>query len=83
MSAFAYIQYDDIPAPMIESALRHKDMVTNADLIAFDDCPFSGEISVTSAGITQIEFAWPINRELRHALGDWFTYHGINFTVVM
>ena len=79
MSAHAYIQYDDVPAPLIDTALRHGD---GERYIAFDDCPFSGEISETSDGGTQIEYAWPNSLDLRHALGDWFTHHGIAFVVV-
>lgn len=82
MSAHAYIQYADVPERLIESALRHHDSVTGAHLIAFDNCPFSGELTETERG-TQIEYAWPHSLELRHALGDWFTHHGIHFTVVM
>ena len=82
MSAHAYIQYADVTEQLIESALRHHDNVTGAQLIAFDDCPFSGEISETSDGGTQIEYAWPNSLVLRHALGDWFTHHGIAFVVV-
>lgn len=85
MSAHAYIQYADVPEQLLESALRHRDTVTGAYLIAFDDCPFSGEITelLGSSGGAQIEYAWPHSLDLRHALGDWFTHHGIHFTVVM
>lgn len=60
----------------------HRDSLTGADLIAFDECPFSGEITETEHG-TQIAFPWPRNRTMRHAIGDWLTHYGINFTVVM
>lgn len=82
MSAHAYIQYADVPESLIDSALRHRDAVTAAQLIAFDECPFSGEISESERG-AQIEYVWPRSLDLRHALGDWFTHHGIHFTVVM
>lgn len=82
MTAHAYIFYSDVPERLVESAVRHVDSITQAQLIAFDECPFSGEITETQHG-TQIEFPWPINRMLRHAIGDWLTHHGINFTVVM
>ncbi|MGU7784900.1 phage portal protein [Burkholderia sp. PU8-34] len=82
MSAHAYIFYADVPERLAESAVRHVDSITQAHLIAFDECPFSGEISETRSG-TQIEFPWPRVVSLRHALGDWLTHHGINFTVVM
>ncbi|MFP4889297.1 phage portal protein [Paraburkholderia sp. EG304] len=83
MSAHAYILYDAVPEQLIDSALRHRDTVTGAELIAFDNCPFSGEIRETSSGVTQIEYAWPHSPNLRHALDDWFTHNGIHFTVVM
>jgi hypothetical protein len=44
MSAAACILYSDVPELLLTSAIRHRDGVTQADLIAFDDCPFSGEI---------------------------------------
>ncbi|KWI50282.1 phage portal protein [Burkholderia pseudomultivorans] len=82
MSAAACVLYGDVPEPLLIAAIRHRDSVTGADLIAFDECPFSGEITETEHGV-QIAFPWPRNRTLRHAIGDWLTHHGINFTVVM
>jgi hypothetical protein len=82
MSAHAYILYVDVPERLVDSALRHYDAVTGADLIAFDECPFSGEFSQTERGAL-IEFPWPHNQVLRSSLSDWLTHHGINFTVVM
>lgn len=70
MSAAACILYSDVPEPLLISAIRHVDGVTGADLIAFDECPFSGEISETEHG-TQISFPWPRDRTMRHAVGDW------------
>ncbi|QBR00490.1 phage portal protein [Paraburkholderia pallida] len=83
MSAHAYIQYDDVPEALLETALRHRDTLTGARLIAFDNSLFSGEIVDASDGRAQIEFAWPRDVELRHALADWLTYQSISFTVVM
>lgn len=82
MSAHAYIQYADVPEPLLESARRTIDGVTGAALIQFDGYPHSGEL-VGGPSDQQIEFAWPRNPELRHTLDDWFTHHGIHFTVVM
>ncbi|WP_018435337.1 hypothetical protein [Paraburkholderia atlantica] len=82
MSAHAYIQYADIPEQLLESAVRHRDEVNGAQLVALDQCPFSGQITETESG-SQIEYPWPHNSGLRHALGDWLTHNGISFTVVM
>ncbi|MBY4692760.1 phage portal protein [Burkholderia latens] len=82
MSATACILYGDVPELLLITAIRHRDSVTGADLIAFDECPFSGEITETELGV-QIAFPWPRNRTMRHAVGDWLTHYGINFTVVM
>ncbi|MFM0210751.1 phage portal protein [Paraburkholderia sediminicola] len=82
MSAHAYIQYGDVPDELTSFGRQHTDEATGAKLIAFEDCPFSGKLDWTENGL-QIEYAWPHSLELRHALSDWFTYHGIHFTVVM
>ncbi|KVG77208.1 hypothetical protein [Burkholderia ubonensis] len=82
MSAHAYIFYAEVPERLVESAVQHRDSETGAQLITFDECPYSGEITETQHGI-QIEYSWPVNVTYRHALGDWFTHHRINFTVVM
>ncbi|MGY6256556.1 phage portal protein [Paraburkholderia caledonica] len=83
MSAHAYIQYADIPQPLIDASRQRVDEATQAKLVAFPDCPLTGHIDVLSNGSIQIEFPWPRARELRHALDDWMNYHGINYTVVM
>ncbi|MFM0495608.1 phage portal protein [Paraburkholderia caledonica] len=83
MSAHAYIQYAALPQLLIDSSTQHIDSVTKAKVVAFDGCPFCGQIDVLSDGRIQIEFPWPRARELRHALDDWMNYHGINYTVVM
>ena len=44
MSAHAYIQYADVPEPLLESARRTIDGVTGAALIQFDGYPHSGEL---------------------------------------
>ncbi|MEM5384155.1 phage portal protein [Paraburkholderia phymatum] len=81
MSAHAYIQYADVPELLMESARRTIDADTGAALIQFDGYQHCGEI-VDGPDDLQIEFAWPRNSDLRHALDDWFTHHGISFTVV-
>ena len=80
MTAQAYIQYDDVPEALFADARWRVDDA-GVQLVAFDGCPLVGQVVETS-GSVQIEFAWPRNVELRHALGDWFTHHGIHFTVV-
>ena len=82
MSAHAYIQYADVPKGLLESARRTVDCESEAALIQLDGYPHSGEI-VDGSNDVQIAFAWPHDIGLRHALGDWLTHHGINFTVVM
>jgi hypothetical protein len=83
MSAHAYIQYADVPQPLIDASSQRIDGATQAKLIAFPECPLTGQIDVLSDDRIQIEFPWPRARELRHALDDWMNYHGINYTVVM
>lgn len=83
MSAHAYIQYADVPAALTASSSQHVDSVTKAKVIAFDGCPLCGHLEVLSDNRIQIEFPWPRARELRHALDDWLSYHGISYTVVM
>jgi hypothetical protein len=82
MSAHAYIQYADVPQPLIESSRQRVDGATKAKLISIEGCPLSGQIDVLSDNRIQIEFPWPRAPELRHALGDWLVYHGIPYTVV-
>lgn len=82
MSAHAYIAYADVPEQLRAAAVPHRDGITDAQLVALDECPISGEITRVAAGI-QIEYSWPRDLRLRHALVDWFTRHGIHFTVVM
>ncbi|WP_434663501.1 phage portal protein [Paraburkholderia sp. A3BS-1L] len=83
MSAHAYIRYADIPDVLIESSRQRIEGETGAKLISLAGCPLTGQIEVTSGGRVQVEFSWPRLAELRHALDDWFTEHGIHFTVVM
>ncbi|CAG9262161.1 phage portal protein [Paraburkholderia caribensis] len=80
MTSQAYVQYDDVPEALFERAQWRVDD-SGVRFVAFDGCPLVGLI-VESAEGAQIEFAWPHNPELRHALGDWLTHHGIHFTVV-
>lgn len=82
MSAHAYIQYADVPEPLLESARRTVDGDTGDALIQFDGYPYCG-VLVDGSNDLQIEFAWSRSPELRAALADWLTHHGIHFTVVM
>ncbi|MPW16925.1 phage portal protein [Paraburkholderia sp. CNPSo 3157] len=87
MSAHAYIQWADVPQALISSSQQHVDGITQAKVVAFDGCPFAGEIEVLEAkpfgSAIQIEFAFPRNHGLRNSLIDWFMHHSIPFTVVM
>lgn len=82
MSAYAYIRMTDVPAPLLAASVRHIDDVTGAQLVAFPECPFSGQLSETRHG-EQVEFPFPRNATLRYSLVDWLVYWGIHFTVVM
>lgn len=81
MSAHAYIQWADVPQALISSSRQHVDDVTKAQIVSFDGCPLSGEL--TQGKSLQVEYPFPRNPDLRHSLGDWFMHWGIPFTVVM
>lgn len=83
MSAYAYIQYTDVPADLIASSRRHVDEVTKATVIAFDGCPLCGQVDVLSDESVQVGFPFPRGAELRGALVDWLMHWGISFTVVI
>ncbi|MBB5444634.1 MULTISPECIES: phage portal protein [unclassified Paraburkholderia] len=83
MSAHAYIQYADVPQPLIDSSSQRVDSVTLAKLIAFDGCPLTGQIEVLSDNRIQIEFPFPRADELRNSLVAWLMHHGISFAAVM
>jgi hypothetical protein len=82
MSAHAYIQWADIPAALIASSGQIIDSDTKAKLVAFDGCPFCGEITENSKKELQVEYAFPRDHEMRNWLVDWFIHHGISFVVV-
>ena len=82
MSAHAYIQYADVPEALLESSQRTIDSDTGDALIQFAGYPYCG-VLVDGPSDQQVEFAWSRDTDLRHALSDWFTHHGIHFTVVM
>lgn len=82
MSAHAYVQYADLPEALLTTARRRFECETGLHVIAIEGCPFCGEIRDAGGGV-QIEYPWPHNLSLRHALGDWLTHNGIAFTVVM
>jgi hypothetical protein len=83
MSAFAYIQYADVPDVLAKCSSQHIDSATQARLIAFDGCPLCGQIEVLNDNRIQIEFPFPRGAELRGALVDWLMHWGIHFMVVM
>ncbi|WP_454826050.1 phage portal protein [Paraburkholderia xenovorans] len=83
MSAYAYIQYADVPDDLTASSSQHIDSVTKAKIIAFPGCPLCGQIEVLSDNRIQVEFPFPRGGELRGALVDWLMHWGISFTVVM
>ncbi|PQV50989.1 phage portal protein [Paraburkholderia sp. BL21I4N1] len=92
MSAHAYIQWADVPQQLIDTSRQHVDEITEAQIVAFDGCPISGQLFQGSAEYVphpadikslQVEYSFPRAVELRHALVDWFWYHGIHFMVVM
>jgi len=83
MSAHAYVQYSDVPLPLIESSRQRVDSATQAKLISIDGCPLTGQIDVLSDNRIQIEFPFPRGAELRGALVDWLMHWRIHFTVVM
>jgi hypothetical protein len=81
MSAHAYIQWADVPQPLIASSRQRMEYDGSVKLVGFDGCPVIGQIEELSDGRIQVEFPWPQVRDLRHSLGDWFTHHGISFVV--
>jgi len=82
VSAHAYIQWADVPQQLMDTSRQHIESETEAKIVAFDGCPFSGQLCDSPDGL-QVEYSFPRNPELRHSLVDWFWYHGIHFTVVM
>jgi hypothetical protein len=87
MSAYAYIQWADVPSDLARTSRQHVDEVTKAQIVAFDGCPFCGEIERIHdrepATRIQVSFPFPRDSTLRSSLVDWLMYHGIHFTVVM
>jgi hypothetical protein len=81
MSAHAYIQWADVPQQLIDTSRQQIDETTHAQIVAFEGCPFSGQL--TQGKSLQVEYPFPRNPDLRHSLVDWLWYHGIHFTVVM
>ncbi|BDC37742.1 phage portal protein [Paraburkholderia terrae] len=82
MSAHAYIQWADVPHELISSSGQIIDSETQAKLVAFDGCPFCGEITENGDKALRVEYAFPRNHELRNSLVDWFIHHGISFVVL-
>lgn len=82
MSAYAYIQYADVPDNLIASSRQHIDDVTKAKMVEFDGCPLVGQLGPVGDRL-QVEYPFPRNDDLRNQLVQWFVHWGINFTVVM
>lgn len=82
MTAYAYIPWEEIPQSLVASCRKDVEEGTGANLVAFDGCPFSGQMNETSTGL-QVEFPFPRFVPLRNALVDWLVHWGISFTVVM
>lgn len=82
MSAYAYIQYGDVPADLIASSRQRVDSETGAKLIGFEGCPLTGQIEQIGDSL-EIEYPFPHAPELRNSLVAWFMNFGIHFRVVM
>jgi hypothetical protein len=81
MSAFAYINIEDVPADLRESSDMRIDDITEETLISFDGCPLVGQMGWS--GITrQVEYPFPRNPQIRNDLVNWFVHWGIHFRVV-
>jgi hypothetical protein len=83
MSAHAYIQWADVPQPVIDSSRQRTEYNATVKLISFVGCPLTGQIDEKSDGKLQVEFPFPPSHEIRNTLIDWLEYWGIHFTVVM
>jgi len=82
MSAHAYIQYADVPQSLIDTSRQHIDGVTGAKVIAFEGCPFAGQIE-SDGDALEVEFPFPRNAELRDSFVAWLMNWGISFMVAM
>lgn len=83
MSAFAYINIEDVPADLRESSAQHPDEVTGAPLVAYDGCPLVGQIVPDGEGGSNVEYPFPRVAQIRNDLVAWLFHHGISFTVAM
>ncbi len=81
MTAYAYIDFDDVPPQLWSSATQRVDDTSGATLVAFKGCPLVGQF--TTRGHSQVEFPFPRGFELRSSLVSWFMYWGIHFRVLM
>lgn len=82
MSAYAYIQYADIPEDLISSSRQRVDSVTGAKLISFEGCPLTGQIEQCGDAL-EIEYPFLRAVEIRESLVSWLVNWGICFRVVM
>lgn len=89
MSAFAYIDIEDVPAELRETSAQFQDeVIAETTLISFDGCPIAGEIrkhqqAHDGSDVTEIIYPFPRMPSLRNDLVAWFMSCGIHFRVVM
>ncbi|QBQ99234.1 phage portal protein [Paraburkholderia pallida] len=83
MSAYAYIQWADVPATLAHKSRQRVDEATKQQLVAFEGCPFAGELEQLAGGRLQVAFPFPINADLRAQMVDWLLHWGISFTVIV
>ncbi|WP_153135158.1 hypothetical protein [Paraburkholderia agricolaris] len=89
MSAYAYIDIEDVPANLRETSVERPDEISpEKTLIAFEGCPFAGEIwkrqrAHDGADATDVIFPFPRAVGPRNDLVAWFMNWGIHFRVVM
>ncbi|MBP0589293.1 phage portal protein [Paraburkholderia sp. LEh10] len=80
MSAFAYVNVEDVPLQLRETSVQRLDDNASITLIYFDGCPLVGQCEVGKQ--RQIEYPFPRVPELRNSLVEWLLHWGINFYVM-
>ena len=83
MSAFAYIELQDVPISIKESASWRIDETNGAHLVSFDGCPLIGEMTGIGNVMQTVEYPFPRNTQIRNDLIAWLVHWGIHFRVVM
>ncbi|MFM0135076.1 hypothetical protein [Caballeronia grimmiae] len=77
MSAYAYIDTNDVPRPLMDNAARR--VADGEKLIAFIGCPLTGIEQADG----EIQFPFPRAADLRAALRAWFDYWNLSHRVEM